>query len=346
MQLGLLLGYAGGDMSETMKLVHEAESLGYDSVWSSEAWGTDAVSSAAWVLAQTKKVKVGTAIMQMQSRTPALAAMTVMSLQAMSGNRFILGLGASGPQVIEGWHGVPYGRPLERTREYIAIIRQIMAREGPLEHHGYHYQIPYTGEGSTGLAKPLKSILHADPSLKIYTASISPAGVRNAAHVADGVFPIFMNPERFDLFEDLLAEGFAKAGGGKSLADFDIMPFVLISVGDDLEKCRQVVKENLAFYIGGMGARDKNFYTDYAKRMGYEAEAARIQDLFLSRKRDEAVAAVPDQMVDEVALVGSRERIRDRLQVWKDASAKGHVRAILARKANLEAVRILAEEAL
>ena len=215
MKVGMVLGYSGGELAGIEAQVMEAENLGFDSIWTSEAWGSDAVSPAAWALALTKRIKVGTAIMQMPARTPACTAMTAMTLGALSGDRFILGIGPSGPQVIEGWHGVPFGKPLMRTREYIAIIRQILARKQPLEHQGEHYQIPYMGPDATGLGKPLKSILHGDPGLKIYTGTIAPAGVAMSAEVADGMFPVFVIPERFAVFEPALAKGFAKAGGGK-----------------------------------------------------------------------------------------------------------------------------------
>ena len=345
MKLGLIAGYSAATMSVPMDTIKQAESLGYSSVWTAEAWGSDAVSPAAWILAQTEKINVGTAIMQMPGRTPAMTAMTAMTLYALSGGRFILGLGPSGPQVVEGWHGVAYGRPLTRTREYISIIRKILAREEKVEHQGYHYQMPYKGDDATGLGKPLKSILHGDPALKIYTASISPKGMKCAAEVSDGVFPVWMNPERFDIFEDSLNEGFAKAGGGKGLKDFAICPFVSTVMGDDLEKCRLPVKVNMALYIGGMGARGKNFYNDYAKRLGYEEAARKIQDLFLDGKKAEAAAAVPDQLVDDVALVGSEARIRDRLQVWKEAGKRGHVESLLCAGGG-KALPVLAEEIL
>ncbi len=346
MRLGLLHGSAGASYAVDMDLILEAERLGFDSVWTSESWGSDAVTPAAWILARTSRIKVGTAIMQMQARSPAMAAMTAMTLQAMSGNRFILGIGASGPQVIEGWHGVPYGKPVTRIREYVAIVRKILERKEPLTHEGVHYQLPYTGAGSTGLGKPLKSILHGDPSLKIYTASITPAGVRVAAEVADGFFPIYMIPEKYAVFGEFIEQGFAKAGGGKSLADFDVAPFVNVIVGDDLEKCREPVKAQMALYIGGMGARGKNFYNDLAKRLGYEDAAIRIQDLFLDGKRAEAVAAVPDDLVDAVSLVGPADRIRDRLGAWKDAAKQGHVTSLMVRRADSTGVRLLAEEVL
>lgn len=346
MELGIIAGYSPATMSVPIDLIREAEAMGYSSVWTAEAYGSDAVSPAAWILAQTSKIRVGTAIMQMPGRTPAMTAMTAMTLYALSKGRFVLGLGPSGPQVVEGWHGVAYGRPLTRTREYVSIVRKIVARREPLVHEGFHYQIPYHGSDATGLGKPLKSILHGDPNLRIFTASISAPGIACAAEVADGVFPVWMNPERFDLFEPALAEGFAKAGGGKSLADFEIAPFVTVALGDDVEKCRMPVKAHLALYIGGMGARGKNFYNDYAKRMGFEAAAVRIQDLYLDGKRNEAIAAVPDELVDQVALVGPPDRIRDRLAAWREAGRKRHVGSLLAGTGDPRALRLLAEELL
>jgi F420-dependent oxidoreductase-like protein len=329
-----------------LERVLEAEKLGLDSVWTSEAYGTDAVSPAAWVLARTTRIKAGTAIMQMPARTPALAAMTAMTLDALSGGRFILGIGPSGPQVVEGWHGVAYGKPLQRTREYIEIIRKILDRNEPLTHVGEHYQIPYAGPDASGLGKPLKSIVHGDPRLKIYTAAITPASIRNAAEIADGMFPIFMNPERFELFEPHLDAGFAKTHGQRSLANFDICPFVPVSLHDDIDEARRPIKQHLAFYIGGMGAREKNFYNDYAKRLGYEAAAVQIQDAFLSGRRAEATASVPNELVDEVALVGSADRIRKRLDTWKAASLRRHVDTmILGDTTSIEALRVIADAA-
>jgi len=272
--------------------------------------------------------------------------MMAMTLQDLSGGRFILGIGPSGPQVIEGWYGVPYGRPITRTREYVAIVRKILAREERLEHEGFHYQIPYRGTGALGLGKPLKSILHGDPALKIVTGAIAPAGIRIAAEVADGFLPIWMNPEKFEPFAAPLAEGFAKAGGGKGLANFMISPDVPVRIGDDLDACRAPIKADMALYIGGMGARGKNFYNDYCKRLGYEAAAVKIQDLFLDGKRAEAAAAVPDALVDEVALVGPRERIAERLSAWKAAAGKGQVDTLVVGGATPEVLRLLAEEVL
>ena len=346
MKLGLVLGYSGKRVTLDMAPILEAERLGFDSVWTAEAYGSDAVSTAAWVLSRTTRIHVGTAIMQMPARTPACAAGTAITLSQLSGGRFILGLGPSGPQVVEGWHGVAYGKPLTRTREYIDIVRKIVAREEPAAYDGEIYQLPYRGPGATGLGKPLKSIVHADPGLRIFTASISPAGLRCAAEVADGVIPVWMNPERFDLFEKPFQQGFDAAGGGKSLTRFEVAPFVSVVLGDDLEKCRLPVKGMLSLYIGGMGARDKNFYNDYAKRLGYEEAAARIQDLYLEGKKLEALAAVPDRLVDEVALVGPAGRIRERAKAWREAGAKGHVGSLLAAGASPAALQMLAEELL
>jgi F420-dependent oxidoreductase-like protein len=336
----------GAKASIDVDLIRHAESLGFDSAWTAEAYGNDAVTTATWVLAHTTRMKVGTAIMQMPARTPAMAAMTAMTLDHLSGGRFILGLGPSGPQVVEGWHGMAYGRPLTRTREYIQIIRQIMAREAPVEFSGREYQIPYAGPGASGLGKPLKSILHGNPDLPIYTASISPAGLTCAAEVADGVFPFIMDPQRFDLMKPHLDKGFAVAGGGKSLADFKIIPGVSVVLDDDVDKARTPVKQHLALYIGGMGSREKNFYNDYAKRLGYEEAAGRVQDLFLGGKRAEAVAAVPDALVDAVALVGPSERIRDQLGPWRDAAARGEVDTVMVGSQRREALELMAEELL
>ena len=344
MKIGMLVGYSGPKMNLPMERVKLAESLGYDSVWTAEAYGSDAVTPAAWMLAQTSKIKVGTAIMQVPARTPAMAAMTAMTLAQLSGGRFIVGLGASGPQVIEGWHGVPYGKPVTRVREYIEVMRAIFARQGPLTYDGDQYQIPCHGDGATGLGKPLKSILHLGERIPIYVASITPAGVASAASVADGFFPVWMDPERFDIFEGPVEKGLKKAG--KTLADFDVAPFVSAVVADDVASAMQMLKGNMALYIGGMGARDKNFYNDYAKRLGFEEAAVKIQDLFLAGKKDEAAAAVPDALVDACHLVGPKERIKERLQRWKEAGKRGVVGSMLIGAGQQEALEVIAEEML
>ena len=346
MKLSTTLKFLPGHAGIDMELVSEAERLGFDAMWAGEAYGTDAVSPVAWVLARTSRIKAGTSIMQMPARTPACAAMTAMTLQALSGNRFLCGIGPSGPQVVEGWHGVPVGKPLARTREYVAIIRQVLERKAPLEFHGEHYDIPYTGPGATGLGKPLRSIIHGDPSLRIYTASITPAGLRTAGEVADGNLPFFMSPEKPEAIVAPMLEGRKRAGKSPDLADFDNAPYVRISMGDDLAKCRDALRPGLALYIGGMGARTANFYNDLARRIGYEAAAVEIQDLFLAGKRQEAAAAVPDALIDEISLIGPPDRIRDRLQAWQDIAKKGWVGSLVLVGADAAAMRVIAEAVL
>ncbi len=346
MKLGFLLGYSGKQIHVPIDLIKQAESMGYDSVWTAEAYGNDAVTAAAWILAQTSKIKVGTAIMQMPARTPAMCAMTSMSLDQLSGGRFIVGLGASGPQVVEGWHGVPYGKPVTRTREYIQIMRKIMKRDGPVEFDGEVYQLPVKGPGTTGLGKPLKSILEGNPDIPIYTASITPAGLRCAAEVADGVFPVWMDPNKYSVLGDDLDAGFAKAGNGKSLADFDVAPFVMVMLNDDLEAAYNALRPWIALYIGGMGAKGKNFYTDYTTRLGYGDVAERIQDLYLAGNKAEAEALVPKQLLDEVALIGPAGRIAERLGAWKEAGKRGEVGSMLLSVQDPVVLELIAREML
>ena len=315
MRLALTIGYSGGRMSLDMDLVREVERLGYDSVWSAESYGSDAVTPVAWIAALTTRVHVGTGIMQMAARTPAATAMTAMTLDGLSGGRFRLGLGVSGPQVVEGWHGQPFGRPLPRTREYVAIVRAILRREKPLEHRGDYYQIPYAGPDATGLGKPLKSILHGRADLPIYLAAIGPRNVALAAEIADGWIPTFFSVRRMKMFREWLQAGFTARGGAP--ASFDVMPMVAVVVGEDVDACRANVKARLALYVGGMGARGRNFYNDLTCRYGYEEAAKKVQDLYLAGRKAEAEAAVPDSLVDEVALCGPRERIRELAGEWR-----------------------------
>jgi F420-dependent oxidoreductase-like protein len=314
MKLALTLNYSGARMSLDIEKVLELERLGFDSVWSAESYGSDAVTPVAWIAARTTRIHVGTGIMQMAGRTPAATAMTAMTLDALSGGRFRLGLGVSGPQVVEGWHGQAFGKPLRRTREYVEIVRAILRREKPLEYRGEYYQIPYAGADATGLGKPLKSILHGRPEIPIYLAAVGPKNVALAAEIADGWIPTLFSARRMKLFREWLDEGFTRAG--RTGAGFDVMPMVPVVVGDDLAACRQPVKAKLALYVGGMGARGRNFYNDIARRYGYEAAAKTLQDLYLAGRKAEAEAAVPDALVDEVALCGPRERIRERLAEW------------------------------
>jgi F420-dependent oxidoreductase-like protein len=340
MRLGLMVGYSGAQVAIDINMIKEAESLGFDSVWTAEAWGSDAVSPLAWIAAQTTKIRLGTGIMQLPGRSPANTAMTAMTLDALSGGRMILGLGTSGPQVVEGWHGVPFDKPLTWMREYITIVRAIFAREGALEFSGARYQIPYRGPGSTGLGKPLKSILHGRKDIPILSGSMAPKGQALAAEIADGVLLTCMHPERFDVIEANLKEGFAKRDPKRrSAAEFEIAPTVAVIVGKDVDACRAPLKASLALYIGGMGAREKNFYGEYIRRVGFEAEAEKIQTLFLAGKRDEAIAAVTDELVDTLHLVGSPERIRDRFQAWKASK----VTTLIIGTQQREALRLIAE---
>ena len=318
MRLGLMLGYAAGKLELPIELVREADRLGVHAIWTAEAYGSDAVTPLAWMGALTERIKLGTAIMQMPGRTPANAAMTAMTLNQISGGRFLMGLGLSGPQVVEGWHGVSYAQPLARTREYVEIVRRIFRRESPLTFEGRHYQIPYRGEDATGLGKPLKSTLVADPDIPIYLAAIGPKNVELAAEIADGWLPIFFAPERYDaVFKSHVETGLSKVG--KTMDGFDIAPTVSVVINDNLDICYNMLRPLLALYIGGMGARGKNFYNDLAARYGFEAEAAEIQDLYLSGDKGAAMARVPAELIDAVALVGPRERVRERLAIWRDS---------------------------
>lgn len=340
MRLGLMLGYSGATIQLPLEFVLEAERLGYYAVWTAEAYGSDAVTPLAWIGARTDTIKLGTAILQMPARTPAMTAMTAITLDQLSGGRMLLGLGLSGPQVVEGWHGQPYGKPLAKTREYVQIVRQVLAREEPLVHQGEHYQIPYQGQDATGLGKPLKSILHGRRDLPVYLAAIGPKNVELAAEIADGWLPIFFSPRHYDeVFRPSVEAGLAHAGKGKTLADFDIAPSVPVVVGDDVDQCRAAVKPFLALYVGGMGARGRNFYYDLVCRYGYAEAAESVQNLYLQGKRAEAAAAIPDELVDDVALCGPPARIQERLSLWRTSP----ITTLNLAQANLDAVRLLAQ---
>jgi F420-dependent oxidoreductase-like protein len=333
-RLGFYMGYAppGTNPLELIELAQEAERLGYDSAWAAEAWGTDAVTVLSWIAATTERIKVGSAIMQIPGRTPANTAMTAVTLDLLSGGRFLLGLGTSGPQVVEGWHGEPWGKPLRKTREYVEIVRSILRRD-VLEHHGEHYDIPYSGPGATGLGKPLK--LMARPlraEIPVYLASIGPKAVELAFEIADGWIPIFFHPER-------AREVFPMDGARDG---FDIAPSVPVVLLDDVQAARDGLKPYYALYVGGMGGRGSNFYNDLFARYGYEEEARTVQDLFLGGRQREATAAVPDAFVDEVALVGPKERIGERLESFREAGAT----TLLVSTRDLASLRAVAELAL
>jgi len=309
-RLGFTMGYAppGTNPLELVALAQEAERLGYDSAWAAEAWGSDAVTVLSWLAATTTTIKVGSAILQIPARTPANTAMTAATLDLLSGGRVLLGLGTSGPQVVEGWHGQAWGKPLTRTREYVEIVRAALRREA-LEFHGREYALPYAGADATGLGKPLKLMLRPlRDSIPIYLAALSPKNVRLAFEIADGWLPIFFSPERA-----------REAFGYEPRDGFEIVPTVHVVLSDDVHAARDALRPMFALYIGGMGARGTNFYNALVRRYGYEAEAERIQELYLDGKQRDAIAAVPDALIDEVALVGPAERIGDRLDAWRDA---------------------------
>ncbi len=333
MRLGFYMGYAppGTNPLELIELAQEAERLGYDSAWAAEAWGTDAVSVLAWLGATTERIKLGSAILQMPARTPAMTAMTAATLDLLSGGRLLLGLGPSGPQVVEGWHGQPWGKPLARTREYVEIVRTALRRQ-TVEHHGEHYSIPYDGPGATGLGKPLK--LMARPlraEIPIYLAAMGPKAVALAREIGDGWLPLFFVPERArEVFGDLSGDG------------FDVAPSVPVVLLDDVEAGRDALKPYYALYVGGMGSRGKNFYNELFARYGYEAEAKAIQDAYLDGHQRDAAALVPDAFVDEAALVGPKERIAERLEAYRDSGAT----TLLLSTRQPEALRAVAELAL
>lgn len=340
MRLGLMVGYSGAKITLPMEMIKEADRLGFYAVWTAEAYGSDAVVPLAWIGAQTTRIHLGTAIMQMPARTPASTAMTAMTLDQLSNGRMLLGLGLSGPQVVEGWHGTAYGKPLAKTREYVSIVRQIFARQAPLEHVGEHYQIPYRGGDATGLGKPLKSILHGRADLPIYLAAIGPKNVALAAEIADGWLPMIFSPSHYgSVYQEAVDEGFARAGHGKSLAGFDIAPSVPVALGDDVDACRAMIKPFLALYVGGMGARGRNFYYDLACRYGFDSAAARVQELYLSGQRDAAAAAIPDALVDAVALCGPKARIAAQLEMWQASP----VTTLNISTFDPRAVRVMAE---
>jgi F420-dependent oxidoreductase-like protein len=319
MKLGLSTGYWGaGPPAGALEQVREAERLGFDSIWVSEAYGSDALTPLAWWGAHTERLRLGTAIMQMSARTPAATAMAAISLDHLSGGRFILGLGASGPQVVEGWYGQPYGKPLARTREYVAIVRKILARDEPVTFSGEYYTMP--NPGTTGLGKPLKSTVHPLRSdLPIWLAAEGPKNVALAAEICDGWLPMLYSPRNDRHFRDALAEGFARPGARRTPEAFEVACAVPLIPGDDVEACAALVKPFLALYIGGMGARGRNFHFDAVARLGYEDVATQVQDLYLAGRKQEAIALIPTALVDELALIGPPAKIKEQLGDWQQS---------------------------
>jgi F420-dependent oxidoreductase-like protein len=321
MKLGLQLGYWGaGPPANAAEQVAEAERLGFDSVWTAEAYGSDALTPLAWLGSQTTRVRLGTALCQLSARTPTAMGMAAITLDHLSGGRFVLGLGVSGPQVVEGWYGQSFEKPLARTREYMDIVRQVVARQGPVVSDGPHYPLPYPG--GTGLGKPLKPIVHPlRPEIPIVMGAEGPKNVALAAEIADGWFPIFFSPNAVKAFEPALAEGFARPGARHRADDFEVIAFAPTIIDDDIERAADLMRPSLALYIGGMGAKSMNFHFDVFSRMGYEAEAVKIQELYLEGHKDEAAATVPTSLIEDTALIGPVDKIRDDLEGWKESIA-------------------------
>lgn len=332
LKIGLQLGYWGaGPDPKLVNIAQEAEKLGYDAVFTAEAWGSDVFTPLAWIGAHTEKIRLGTGIAQLSARAPTAAAMAALTLDHLSGGRVILGLGVSGPQVVEGWYGKPFGKPLSRTREYVNIIRQVFNREGPVENNGDHYPLPYTGEGSWGLGKPLKSITHPlRKDLPIFLGAEGPKNVAMTAEIADGWLPLYYSPYRQEVYSDQIKD--AKPG-------FEIMQGITVIINDNVEEALVPLKHSLALYIGGMGAKSRNFHNELVKRMGFEEAAERIQDLYLAGKKDEAMLAVPTELADEISLVGSVDRIKDRLNAWRETP----VSSLLVSTRSMGELRTFAE---
>jgi F420-dependent oxidoreductase-like protein len=342
MKLGLSIGYSGAHLDVPIKLVQRAEELGYDSVWTAEAYGSDAVTPLAYLAAVTKRIKLGTGIMQLAARTPANAAMSAATVDAMAGGgRFIAGLGVSGPQIVEGWYGQPWGKPYWRVRDYVTIMRKIFRRDGPVSHDGKEIALPYTGPGAMGIGKPLKSILHMNPDLPIYLATGTETMVKLTAEIADGWLPMGFMPGAMEEYRPWLEEGFRRAGDGKSLKNFSVVASVHVQVDDDVKGALAKLKPEVALYVGGMGHETKNFHNDIMVRRGFGDAARRIQELYLAKRKDEAIAAVPDEWVDMKSLVGPPARIRERYRAWEDCGAD----TISVRSRQPEAIEVMAQAA-
>lgn len=312
MDLGLSLGYWGRAMpADLVATLTAADQLGYDAVWTAESWGSDAFSPLVLAAAHTERIKLGTGVVQMSARTPAATAMQAVTLDHISNGRVILGLGVSGPQVVEGWYGQPSRKPLARTREYVEILRRAFRREGPLEFEGEHFQLPYTGDGAEGLGKPLKIMTHPLREIPIWIGAEGPKNVTQTTEIADGWLPLYYSPWRPEVYHDQIKD---------RPIGFEIGVNVTFRVTDDVEAALLPTRGSLAFYIGGMGARGQNYHTKLMARMGFEEQAYKIQDLFLEGRRDEAVMEVPIEFADELSLVGSVDRIKDRLQAWEESA--------------------------
>ena len=339
MKLGLMLGYSGGVMKLPVEKVQLAERLGYDTVWTAEAYGSDALSPLAFLAAKTERIRLGTAVIQLAGRTPANAAMTIATIDALAGgNRVICGIGVSGPQIVEGWYGQPWGRPYYRIKDYVNIMKKIFRREEAVVHEGKEISLPFTGDGAMGVGKPLKSILHMNPDIPIWLGTGMESTVKLTAEIADGWLPLGLVPENYKLYEPWIQEGLQKAG--KDASQFEAQSGAAVIVTDDVKNALDRLKPNIALYVGGMGHKNKNFHKEMMIRRGFGDAAERIQELYLDKHKDEATDAVPDEFVDQGALVGDRERIQKRFRDWEDSGITG-----LTINGNEEALRLMAEVA-
>jgi F420-dependent oxidoreductase-like protein len=342
MKLGLHLGYSGATLNVPVELVQRAEELGYDSVWTAEAYGSDAVTPLAFLAGKTSRIKLGTAIMQLAARTPANCAMSAATVDALAGGgRFIAGLGVSGPQIVEGWYGQPWGKPYWRIKDYVEIMRKVFAREAPVAHSGTEISLPYTGPGAMGVGKPLRSILHMRPDIPIYLGTGNEATVKLTAQIADGWLPLGFVPGSMPEYRPWLEEGFRRAGKGKGFASFEIQASAHVVVDGDVKSALAKLKPEVALYVGGMGHRDKNYHKDIMIRRGFGAAAQRIQELYLAHRKEEATAAVPDEWVDLKSLVGPPARIKQRFRAWEDSGAT----ALTVRAKDPQAIEVMADAA-
>jgi F420-dependent oxidoreductase-like protein len=342
MKLGLTIGYAGAQLRLPVQRIVKAEELGYDSVWTAESYGSDAMSPLAYLAAFTKRIRLGTGVIQLAARTAANAAMCAGTIDALAGGkRVIVGLGVSGPQIVEGWYGEPWGRPYYRLRDYVTIMRKIFQREAPVAHTGREISLPYGGPGSSGMGKPLRSILHMNPEIPIFMGTENEATVTLCAELCDGWLPLGFVPGSMPHYRPWLEHGFARAGGGKSLDRFEIFPMLPVVIDRDVHAAFDRMKPDIALYAGGMGARTKNFHNDLMVRQGFPEAAARIQELYLAGRKEEAAAAVPDELIDLRALVGPPERIRERYRAWENSGATG----LIVRTNQDEAIELMARVA-
>ncbi|MBT5774638.1 MAG: LLM class F420-dependent oxidoreductase [Dehalococcoidia bacterium] len=342
MKLGFSIGYSGAEMALPMDMILQAERLGYDSVWTAEAYGSDAISPLAYIAAKTERIRLGTGIIQLAARTPAATAMAAQTVDALAGGgRFILGLGVSGPQIVEGWYGQPWGKPYWRIRDYVSIMKKIFARDEPVSHEGREISLPFTGEGALGIGKPLMSILHTNPHLPIFLGSGGPANLRMAGELCDGLLPLGFVPSRAAEYRASIEEGFAKAGNGKGWDTFEIQTSVSVNVTDDVRGALRALKPGVALYVGGMGHKNVNFHKEQMIKRGYGEAAERIQELYLAGRKAEALEEVPDDFLDEGALIGPPDRIRERYRAWADSGVTG----ITVATRQPEALDLMAEVA-